>query len=332
MDVKRIKPYTELWFDCIGNLCLSILQTVNEKYRNIALNNEYCYDNKEEEVKRGNYRFTMLRLHTTWSIINNMIENRIDIDFIDEESFFETIIGLMGKGKYVFVGVDLYYWIEQSFCHGRNHWYHWSLVQKYDEKKELFYVFDVDSDKYYGIFTIGKTEFLTAVKMGLKENTISFYCDINANAGARNITIGLLIENALKLIRNVNDAGNSTYYHMVEQDFRDYNYADLNQAHLVRISQRHMANSSLFVEMRKRGFIDEERSKQLSEMAKQLSRGWSMMQTKVAMLYLQTYNSEKIGLVNDRMKFLFSMEKDMWELFFESVADHGEEDIVFEFD
>ena len=332
MDVKNIKPYTDIWFDCIGNIYLSILQTINEKYKNIALNNEYCYHNKEEEVERGNYRFTMLRFYTTWSIVNKMMENNTNIDFTDEESFFKTVIGLMDKGKYVFVGVDLFYWIEQNICHGRNHWYHWSLVQKYDENNELFYVFDVDSDKYYGIFTIGKKEFLTAARMGLNNDVTSYYCDINSNAGARNITIGLLTGNALKLIKNVEDAGGSTYYHMADQDFRDYNYADLNQAHLARISQRHIANLSLFEEMHKRGFIDDDQGKQLSEMAKQLSSGWSILKNNVAMLYFRTNNSRKIDLVNVEMKLLFSMEKEMWELFCEAVAGFGKEDIVFEFD
>lgn len=330
MDIKSIKPYTKLWFDCKGNLYLSILQTVDDKFQYIAYNNEYHYDNKL--VPTDNCEFTMLEMYTTWSIVSEMMRNVTNIDYVNDEQFFDAVMDLLNKGKYVFAGVDLYYWIEENFCHGVDHWFHSALIQRYDEENEIFYVFDVDSDKQYGIFTIGKKEFLEAVRAGFEQGEISFYCDIETDVEIKNITVGSLKKNAKKLINNISEAIKSDYFWMEPQDYEDRSYADLNHVFLGRISQRQTANSYLMEELYKRDFVDEKTMNKLRDMATELSKGWLLLQYKVNMLYIQKDINKKIENVNVRLKKLFSDEIKMWDLLYKNLELVNDDDVVFKFD
>lgn len=330
MDIKNVKPFSKIWFDCNGNMYLSVLQSIDEKYQYIACNNEYHYVNKPASTDLCN--FTMLEMYTTWSIVGDMIKDAQNVDYENDEQFFDVVIDTLNQGRNFFAGVDLFYWIKENFCFGKDHWLHSGLIQKYDEEKELFYVLDVGNDKNYGIFTIGKQELLTAVREGHARNEISFSCDLDVSAGVKNITIGSLKDNAQKLIKNLSDVVKSEYFWMDSRDYAEGYYADINYVFLGRIVQRQNANAMLIEELYRRGFINKEIMNELHDIAEELSQGWLLVQCKESMLFSQKDLRRKIENVNIKMKKLFDREKEMWTLFCKAIEEQNENDIVFKFD
>ena len=329
MDIKSIKPYTENWFNCKSNLFLSILQTVDEKYKYIACNNEYHYLKKSEATK--NCEFNIIEMRTTWSILGDMIKNVTYVNYENDEQFFKLIIDSLSQNKFFFVGVDLFYWIKENFCYGVNHWLHSTMIQKYDDDKELFYVFDVGNEKNYGLFTIGKKELLKAVKEGFFRNELSFYCDMDTNVKVENITIGLYKESAKNLIDDLSNVLDDEYYWMDTKDYDERSYADLNHVFLGRIAQRHIANKKMFDEIYKREVISRDLASEIRCISDELYKGWSLVQCRVYMLYMQKNLKQKIENINIKMKILFNKEKDMWIKFCEALEEKKDDEIVFEF-
>ncbi|MBR6403058.1 MAG: hypothetical protein IKS48_06710 [Eubacterium sp.] len=319
MDITKVQAYDDIWFDCKGNLYLSILQTIDRKYRNIALNNDYYYRNRLVETSSGEH--TILETFTRWDIVGEMFANKVDVKYENDEQFMKEIKRLLDERKYVFVGVDLYYWIKENLCHGRDHWYHSTLIQKYDKDEDLFYVFDVNMDKTYGIFTIDSDSFLTSVKKGMEGGINTKWCEINLDVKIQDITRDMLLENTFERLNNLKEVKKSYYWKMEEIEYKKHAYEDLNSVHLGRIVQRLQANNMLFKELRNRGIIKGENSERIIGYTEELANDWLMIRYKVNMLYVQTNLDQKIKIINDRVQELFDKEMYVWDKFREELEE-----------
>ena len=328
MDITNVRAYDDIWFDCRGNLYLSILQTIDKYYRNIALNNDYIYRNRLVETETGT--LTILETFTKWDIVGDMFKNKIDIEYENDEQFLFKIKQLLKDGKYIFAGVDLFYWIKENLCHGKDHWFHSTLIQKYDEKDDLFYVFDVNMDKTYGIFTIDSKSFLNAVKKGMEGGIPTKWCDIDLNVEIHDISKDLLINNSQNRIKNLEDVKKSYYWDMLEVEYQNGAYEDLNIVHLGRIVQRQLANNMLFNDLKNRKILNEKIANKIIEITDQLANDWLMVRYKVNMLYVQNNLETKIKTINLRVQELFDKEIDVWNTFIEEIRT-SDLDIIYDF-
>ena len=145
-----IKPFSDFWINCIFNVQMSILNTLEPSYKYAAYLNDYRYSIFETLADND---------VVTWFLGINYVEEvvpkYIDKCFTNENlslqndpCCLEKIKNYVRQKKYVAVGVDLFYLIPQSFFWGKYHWRHYSLLNGFDDEKKVFYVFDEDLSGY----------------------------------------------------------------------------------------------------------------------------------------------------------------------------------------
>lgn len=116
--VDRIKPYNDLWLDCVSNNLISMLMCWDESYRDIIfyagisyrkklLNQIFNYDGERERFLDEGF-FTPKVIYTI-DLLNSLIEKEITILTSDQEVLNEIKSAL--RNEYcVFVTVDRYFY------------------------------------------------------------------------------------------------------------------------------------------------------------------------------------------------------------------------------
>lgn len=330
MDISKIRAYDEIWFDCEGNLLLSILLNMNEKYRPISFFNDSKYICRLSPTDTGD--FNMLETETSWECIGNLFSEGIPIEYEDDDIFLNTIKEKLSEGYAVFVGLDLFYWIEQNFCYNKEHWFHNTMIHSYDPIEDTFYVFEVSDDKTYGIFPISVERFMLAIHKGLDVGYKSFYCTINNQIDVNNITIDMILKNAQERIDNIKEVQSSKYWGMSIEEYKKGAYESLNLVFLGRIVQRFMANNNLYRSLMDRGFLSQEQADLLIDTTEKLIRGWSMIRTRVNMLFLIEEVESEIEKLNNKLKPLFDLEIEVWTKFISYIEVYEKKLIVYSFD
>lgn len=330
MDISKVKAFDEIWFDCMGNLYISLLMHMDKKFRAISFNNDYKYYCRR--VPTDSCELNILETYTSWRIIGDIFSERIPIEHDDDETFLLAIKEKMDKGYAVFVGLDLFYWIDENFCHNKEHWFHYTMVHSYDSEKNLFYVFDVSDDKKYGVFPISTENFLLAIRKGLEAGYYSSYCCINEKTKVQNLSINSFIENAKNRIDNLQEIKSAGYWEMPSIEYQKKAYESLNIVHLGRIVQRLMANENLFSDLCDKKILTDSQSVILEQMTEKLINGWSMIRTRLNMLYLKEFDGNEIKKLNIQLGSLFDLEISLWQLFINDLSSFDNDLVIYSFD
>lgn len=134
-----VRPFTDFWLDCYSTMLFSILLSATE----IDKANLYCNNYIYRFASIADSSMSGVRYGVQSSMDTSELEQNLLYD--DETLFLNTaddpvadIKKRIDDGKIVMAGVDLYYWVDETFHYGKNHVLHYSLVFSYDEAaKEL---------------------------------------------------------------------------------------------------------------------------------------------------------------------------------------------------
>lgn len=331
MDLSEIRPYNEFWIGCENNLMLSVLQSINNKYKNIVLNNNYDYTvrNVISDCKK---EFNLINMRfTDFNIEGNLFINSRKYIFNNDEEMLLTIKNLLLENKFIFPLVDLFYWVDGNFSYGKNHWYHDAFLQCYDQENDCFSVIDYEDKDGFDIYKVSSEKFLKAVKISENSQVEINVWDVNPNIKIKNITKKTLVENALKLIKSLSVMEEYTYWDMLEEDFRLNSYKDFNFVDLYILVQRHSVNIRLFNEIKEMNICDASTWDSIESLALDNLKRWKIIRIKVDKLYLQNEIQKGIKRINSQVKDVFSNEKLMWELFIEAMEKLDMDYILFKF-
>lgn len=331
MELSEIRPYNEFWISCENNLLLSILQSINSICKNMIFNNNYDYIARHV-ISDCKKEFNLINMkYTDFNMEGSPFIECKKFTFDNDEEMLTTIKKLLVENKFVFSYVDLFYWVDGNFSYGKNHWYHESLLQSYDEQNDCFSVIDYEDKNGFDIYKVSCEQFLQAVKMSENQQVKIKVYDINTNIKIKDITKKTLVENAGRLIKSISEMEEYTYWDMLDEDFRLNSYRDLNFVDLYLLVQRQSVNLRLFNEIKKMNICDAGIMDNIEKLSLENLKKWTIIRHKVYKVYLQTDFQKKIKRINSQVKDVFSKEKLMWELFIEAMGKIDTDYILFKF-
>lgn len=144
---SNIIPFKGYWVNCVFNSYMSILIAINPLYKYFAFMNNYSYAFEHEKGPSGNEVEYFCLKSEAFELFNQLFMKET-ISEIGEDPVFALKEYLSNRENIMFWGVDLYYWVENSICWKKNHWYHYSLIIDYDMKDKAFIVLDDDVRGY----------------------------------------------------------------------------------------------------------------------------------------------------------------------------------------
>jgi len=330
MVLNEIIPYTEIWFDCKINLEISILQSIDKSNKNVVYNNSYKYFDRAV-VSDCKKEFNLITINTTLDIDGSFFCNPIGITFNTNEELLDKVKGLLKENKFVFASVDLFYWNKENLCYRRNHWYHRTLIQRYDNEKDCFWVFDVSEGNKYGVFSVSSEDFANAINMSDVSDSKVITYDLNEKVTIGNITSSILKDNAKKLINNIEKMERNTYWEMPDEDFRFKSYLDYNYSCLTQVVQRQKANLNLFNQINEMNLLDITEMNCIIKNCMKIIRKWDIIRNRLYKLYYRTEFTSEIININGMVKEVFSMERHIWEAFLRNTRNMDEDFEFFQF-
>jgi hypothetical protein len=309
----NIKPYDKIWFSCVINMKLSILTSIREDYEIVAYDNNYTYFSEIKGAGVCLTEYLKLAMEMNLNLDSDIYKNPLLVEYEDDQSFINKVKKFLEEGKYVSVGVDLFYWAPNSICWNKFHWHHYSLITEYNEEKKEFLFLD-DNLYGYGKFSIPEERFIKAVESSeFIEKAYVF--ELNTTVNPNCISTSTLIENAKKIINNIKDISQCNFWLMdtLVEDIEGF--MDLNAMYLLQIKNRQRANLCLLDELEKHAVFDKVKIQEVKELCINLIQGWDLAKNKLIQIYSSINRTEKVIALNKTIKHLFKVEIQMWELF-----------------
>lgn len=331
VKLSEIRPYNEFCLGCGNNLMLSVLQSIDAKYKNVVINNNYDYI-VSHEISDCKKEFNLIKMkYTNFNMEGDLFTNGKYFTFNSDEEMLTTIKNLLNENKFVFPFVDLFYWVDGNFSYEKNHWYHYTLLQNYDEENDCFSVIDYEYKNGVDIYKVSCEKFLKAVKTsGIQQVEINAY-DVNPNIRIKDITKKTLLYNAHRLVKSIAVMEEFTYWDMLDDDFRLNSYRDFNYVDLYLLVQRQSITLKLFKEIKKINICDTGILDNIEKLVLENFKKWTLIRLSVYKLYLQNEFQKSIKKINSKVRDAFSKEKLMWELFIEAMEKIDINYILFKF-
>lgn len=309
-----IKPFNDFWLSCGYNILFSILSAAESSYRLAALMNDYSYEASEDETPTGT-KYSRILLNPMVSFQEKYlldIASPQELNFKNEKNYIELLKDLIKKNEIIIAGVDLFYWIPNSMCWNKYHWEHYSLINGFDEEKNVFYVLDAD-DIGFNEFEIPTDRFLTAIQHSPLEPHGYIY-KIKNNIEQFKLDMNEVADNARRLKNNLEAIKHMSMYGLRDVDFEAGHMCDLNAMQIYQVVNRQIANQLLFraiqEELHNYEFFDN-----LIKCCQELQEGWKLVKNILVKAYIKKDRKSILAEIDERLKFLLNKEYEMWDTF-----------------
>ena len=314
-----IKPFNDFWLNCRYNMLFSILSTIDSSYRLAASMNDYSYNVSEKETPTGT-KYNKLLIDPMVEFQEKYLYEIASIqpfNFKHDENYIEYLKNLIKKNELVIVGVDLFYWIENSSCWNRHHWEHYSLINGFDDDKNVFYVLD-ENDIGFGEFEIPVDRFITAIQHSPLEPDGYIY-KINKKIKQFKFNIKDVINNAQRLKNELSAIKSSSLWQLRDEDFDAGHMCDLSATEIFQIVNRQIANQLLFCNIQKE-VHDCKVPDIIIKYSNDLKEGWILV--KNVLLKANLLKDRKLSLaeIEKSCKDLLNKEYEMWDIFVTSLG------------
>lgn len=242
----NIVPFREFWADCYSTAIYSILVSKTSIDKLFVYNNNYQYKKTRIDFDDGNILWSIKSQMDMSHITERVLKNISSINFLEEEEPILVLKSLLYQQKVVFLGVDIYYWIEDNFNWHRNHFNHYSLINGFNEKTGFFYVLETGA-KGYKEYEISEKDLLNAMKGFTGKNSMIAEVN-NDNTEYASYSKKEFVENARNIINSINEIIEMQDVFLVEDDSvkeRYWTVLDHVQIHLYEMESRQRANGLL---------------------------------------------------------------------------------------
>ncbi|HEX3047358.1 MAG TPA: hypothetical protein VHY08_21585 [Bacillota bacterium] len=308
-----IKPFSEFWMNCFLNSEISILTSREPSFKYAAYLNDYRYmvaETKTNSPKK--VQFVMV------AFMNVVSHKYLDpcfsftpFLFPDKNSGLEKIKELVKQEKMIAVGVDLFYWIPNSFCYQKYHWDHYSVIIGMDEKRKVFYVLD-DNLQGFNCFEVPEERFCQAFG-SLSINPAAFILDIAPDLKKFELNLTEVLFFAEKLSQELRNFDAESLLNFNHPDIPSEVWFDLFVKYVYQVVSRQTANILLFQALYDQNQIRD--SKFISEKKQQanaLKMDWRNLEQMIVKYYRLSPDKLEPGQLYERCDDLFQRELEMW--------------------
>ena len=305
----NIKPFDEFWINCTFNGLFSIMCTLDNSYADLAYMNCYSYF-IEGEVLKG------LKVKNDSEIYDSVMRSHVahipyKLKHLSDDELLTSIVRLLDK-YHLMIGVDLYYWIPNSFCWKKYHWVHYSIVNEFDDETNSFIVLD-ESLAGYGVYRIPPERMLLAMrKCNLEKD--GYILMLNEAVSKYELNISSIFNNAYRLQEEVKSfMGTDEIWNYSEYDVHEGNKFDLFSMYAFQISNRQKANTILTKRLYESGIIRHDDHNVICDSFADITRGWDQIKAlflKGNLTSPKTLNMYKIREIKDS---LLKKESEVWK-------------------
>lgn len=145
---NKIRAFREFWLDCYSSALLSMLRSYDQVSYNSVYCNNYEYILSKIDLDNGRKFFSLQTDNHIEEFETVLFDKVIHYDFLKEENMTKKIKDILNEGMFVFLGVDIFYWIDDNYNWNRNHFNHYSLITDYEEKTKKYTVFETGAKGY----------------------------------------------------------------------------------------------------------------------------------------------------------------------------------------
>ncbi|WP_242656407.1 hypothetical protein [Ruminiclostridium hungatei] len=241
--------------------------------------------------------------------MNRLFSESQAISLKNHSAQIDFLRSLVLKKELVMVGVDLFYWIQDSICWNRNHWEHYSLINGYDDEKKVFYVLD-ENNNGYDEFEVPEERFLVAVQNSPLEPH-GYVKKITRNIGRFKLSLKEVMHNAERLKSEIEAIGHSPLWQLSDADFQGGHMCDLISMYIFQIINRHKANAFLFNEIRAQ-LQNSQIVDSLIQYSQDIQEGWTLIKNILVRTYFMDEHEASILEINKRYIYLMNKEYEMW--------------------
>lgn len=238
---RKIEPYRDLWLDCYSTIIFTLLVSIDEKGRLLSYNNNYNYSIRTHHLS-DKVSFEGLIFETYISKIKKKVLK-------NEEKFkvnkLQDILERLKNNKIIFLGVDLYFYIDDNAHWNKNHIMHYSLVYDYDHENKEILVMEAGAHGY-NKYRLSYTD-LEKAALGFYGESFSYdlaerlddimYDKRMIKENAEKIVLG--IESCLKVEDKIWNIQN------FDKEYTKF-FSDIVSTHIYSFQNRQRANKLLF--------------------------------------------------------------------------------------
>lgn len=319
----KIEAFNDFWLDCTTSMLYSILLATEMVDKAYIYNNFYSYKLQKEEMYGDRKEFySIMPINDNSRLWGHMLTDRQKVEIWSFDNPIEEIKKCMSNSEIVMLGVDLFYWLEESYHFNRNHIFHYSLVLEVDEEAKTLLVLETGIDGYQK-FRIPFDNVKRAVT-SLEASS----CVYNINPDISNLmyTKQDIVKNAKEIIEsieNVLDKKEAICWvdSATESDYMYIN--DILQTHIFIMENRQKVNRHLFMIVLDCSQIGIDFYGEFNE----LEKSFSKLKGRLLKWNCRGNAQKGIELVINEIPMLLTKEKKLWETFLQY-----SKDIFFNYD
>ena len=307
-----LKPFNEFWINCMFNAKFSIITSIDKSLIDAAYINCYTYIQKTEVTPCGTpVKYLKLKnsddkqLDFLTSVISTT-----PVEYRNQPNMLERIIDLL-KSNFLFIGVDLYYWLPNTICWERYHWEHYSLIKKYDAQKNVFITLDENSDGFEECEVPAPRFEIAVTNSPMKVD--GYIITYNDNIDKYSINYDEILDHARRLIKELGELY-CDIWTLSNNDIKEGHMFDLFSIYAYQIANRQKANIKLTDRLKCLNLISLEKHTSIVRRFEELSTGWALIKgefMKGNMSYPKKLDCEKL---NNLKNSLILKEIETWKL------------------
>lgn len=309
-----ITPFTDFWVDCMSNSQISILAAREPSFKYAAYLNDYQYTMAETKTNnQKTVRFLTVRFmaEVTSKYLYQYFSYE-PLTFSDKKHGFEKIKELINQKKMIAVGVDLFYWIPKSFCYGKYHWEHYSLINGFDDQRKVLYVLD-DNFNGFDCFEVPEERFSQAIG-SLELNPDAFIVNVAQDLKPFELTLTEVMFFAEKLTRELGSIDAKNLLILSNPEIPIEVWFDLFAKYVYQVVNRQTANVLLFKALYDLNLIrDPHLISGLIQQANDLKRDWRILEQTIVKCYRLYPDRLNANQLYDQCNDLFHQEFEMWK-------------------
>jgi len=312
----KIQPFNDFWLDCGFNSTISILCSLYEGYKDLAFYNNFIYDLQNEGTPTS---YTVIIDQNTDKYIDNLFSKEFIEMGSNISNELKSNIAKAQQNQYIFfLGVDLFYWVDNSICWHKNHWYHHSLVTEYEDGLSEVIALDDDFNGYQ-IQRIPFSRAIIASENYIKNhpnhiNDAYFLIDKHVKENFSYNKDDIMCNN-LKIIISLDNVLLKNHECWVIRN-NELNYIKENltlfSMRCFQFYNRHKANLMFFNNLYELQFISLIQKESLSQYSIQIMHQWDILKGKLIKTEMQArshFDSDEFITVTSK---LFQREKEIW--------------------
>ncbi|WP_342479066.1 hypothetical protein NYE24_15790 [Paenibacillus sp. FSL H7-0350] len=306
-NFSNIKPYNDLWLDCIKNNLISMLMCTDEKFKDIIFHAEVTYHNKiidqkfnydGEEEKFYVEGFFTPKVMFFMDFLDQLFEKK-ELSFNEYNPMFlyDFIKKAINDGYGVFLKIDRFFYFDGREA-GKYHMEHPVFIYGYDPSPQIFKTIEdcriPGTMQYYDLpYSVIKASCEDFISHGKNIEVVLYKPNNNFDLmGKREVSLlqakkmcnNLLTHGGLgseyNLLYEIGLAGIKTYGKNFVDLFSKIEEFGVFKTRVAQFQQFHIRNVNLIKLLNEYGYINDQDSKDLCNRYEQIRSLWGSFKQK----------------------------------------------------